>query len=346
MTESPKIILVTGCAGFIGFSLTQRLLSEGKTIIGVDNLNDYYDINLKHARLNLLQQYKNFIFIHATLEDRVAIQSIFETSVIHTVVNLAAQAGVRYSVTNPYAYIDSNIVGFTNILESCRYSKVEHLLFASSSSVYGSNTNMPFSVSQNVDHPVSLYAATKKANELMAHSYSHLFGLACTGLRFFTVYGPWGRPDMALFRFTKAILNNEPIQIFNYGNMRRDFTYIDDVVEYVVRLIDKKAKPNPNYSTNDPDPGSSYAPYKVYNLGNNKPVDLLTFIEILEEKLGKQAIKEYLPMQAGDVLETYADIDNLISDVDYKPQTDMTTGIHHFVQWYKSYYKIPVSGGT
>jgi len=333
-------ILVTGAAGFIGYHVATKLLSEGKEVIGIDNLNDYYDVSLKENRLKLINNHPNFHFEKVSLEDRREIEQIFNVYNPQIVINLAAQAGVRYSLTNPYAYIDSNIVGFMNILESCRHHKVQHLIYASSSSVYGLNTKMPFSVHNNVDHPVSLYAATKKANELMAHTYSHLYGLPTTGLRFFTVYGPWGRPDMALFLFTKAILEGNAIKVFNHGKMQRDFTYIDDIVEGIVRLVDRTAKPNENWSGIAPDPGTSIAPYKIYNIGNNNPVKLMDFIEAIEAKLGIEAIKEYLPIQAGDVPATYADVDDLIRDVGYKPNTSIKDGIGSFIDWYRDYYQV------
>lgn len=335
-----KQYLITGCAGFIGFHLSRRLLLDGYTIIGLDNLNNYYDISLKQARLSLLLEHKNFYFVQASLEDGQVMARIFSDYSFSTVINLAAQAGVRYSLINPRAYVDSNIVGFLNILEACRHHQIEHLIYASSSSVYGANTKMPFSVHHNVDHPVSLYAATKKSNELMAHTYSHLYGLPTTGLRFFTVYGPWGRPDMAYFSFTKAILAGETIKVFNHGKMKRDFTYVDDIVEGIVRLIDKKPEPNVEWCGYQPDPGTSYAPYKIYNIGNNQPVELLTFIAVLEEKLGQKASLEYLPIQAGDVLATYADIDNLVSDTGFQPRTTLEEGISNFINWYKEYYRL------
>lgn len=328
MPKSNKI-LITGCAGFIGFHLSNRLLLDGYSIVGIDNLNDYYDAELKHSRLNLLKNHENFAFIYGSLEDKNLIESTFSEHCPTSVVNLAAQAGVRYSIDNPHAYIQSNIVGFMNILEACRHHKVSHLLYASSSSVYGSNKKMPFSVNDFVDSPISLYAATKKANELMAHTYSHLYRLKTTGLRFFTVYGPWGRPDMALFKFTKAILNGEPISVFNNGEMKRDFTYIDDIVEGIVRLIEKKPA-----SSDNPE----YIPYKVYNIGNNQPVDLMHFISVLEAKLGQKADKNLLPLQPGDVPATYADVDDLMRDVDFKPATTVEEGIGKFVDWYKEYY--------
>jgi UDP-glucuronate 4-epimerase len=338
--DKNKTYLVTGAAGFIGFHLSKRLLNEGCTVIGLDNLNDYYDVNLKKSRLEILEKESNFKFVYADLKDKEAVDKVFQENKIDIVVNLAAQAGVRYSLKNPYAYIDSNIVGFMNILEASRHNKVEHLVYASSSSVYGANKKMPFSTSDNVDHPISLYAATKKSNELMAHVYSHLYGIPTTGLRFFTVYGPWGRPDMALFLFTKAILKGEPIKVFNYGKMERDFTYIDDIIEGVVRVIANPPKSNENYDWTIQDPSTSHAPYKVYNIGNNKPVQLMEFIETLEKHLGKKAIREYLPIQAGDVPKTYADVDNLIRDVGFKPDTSIDEGIRKFVEWYKEYYGV------
>jgi len=333
-------ILVTGAAGFIGFHLSKRLLARGDAVVGLDNINDYYDVNLKLARLKQITLNPNFKPVRLDLEDREGIKRLFVEEQFDAVVNLAAQAGVRYSLINPYSYIDSNIGGFLNILEGCRHHGVRHLVFASSSSVYGANTTMPFSVHQNVDHPVSLYAATKKANELMAHTYASLYKIPCTGLRFFTVYGPWGRPDMALFLFTKAILENRPIDVFNYGSMQRDFTYIDDIVEGVIRVLDRIAEPNPLWSGAEPDSASSYAPYKLYNIGNNHPVELMHFIEVLEECLGKKAEKNLLPIQAGDVPATYADVDDLIKDVGFRPSTMIEEGIHKFVEWYRKYYEI------
>ena len=333
-----KKIMVTGAAGFIGFHLALRLLADGSEVFGVDNMNPYYDVTLKEGRLNLLKKYSNFRFLQADLADRDAIEKLFAEHTFAVVVNLAAQAGVRYSLTNPRAYADSNLVGFLNILEGCRQTQVKHLVFASSSSVYGANTRMPFSVHDNVDHPLSLYAATKKANELMAHSYSSLYRLPCTGLRFFTVYGPWGRPDMALFLFTKAILENRPINVFNNGHMKRDFTYIDDIIEGIVRVMDRVPKGNPDWHGDSPDPSSSLSPYKLYNIGNNNPVLLLDFIKTLEEQLGKTAVKHFLPMQPGDVPETKADIDDLMKDVGFKPATPITEGIKRFVGWYREYY--------
>ncbi|NLX90391.1 MAG: NAD-dependent epimerase [Firmicutes bacterium] len=332
-------ILVTGAAGFIGFHLSKRLLENGYNVVGLDNLNDYYEVELKKSRLALLQEYKGFTFVKASLEERKAIEGLFSEFTFSRVINLAAQAGVRYSIENPYVYIDSNVVGFMNILEACRRHRVGHLIFASSSSVYGANRTKPFSVHHNVDHPVSLYAATKKAGELMAHTYSSLYGLPVTGLRFFTVYGPWGRPDMAYFSFTRAILEGKPIKVFNYGKMKRDFTYIDDIVEGTVRLIDRVPQPDPQWDGMRPNPGRSYAPYRIYNIGNNQPVELLYFIEVLERALGREAKKELLPMQPGDVLETYADIDDLALETGFKPGTSIEEGIGKFVAWYKEYYR-------
>jgi len=333
-------ILVTGAAGFIGYHLSQRLLQRGDQVIGLDNLNDYYDVNLKQARLAQLTTQENFHFVQADLADRPAVEGLFKSGQFDQVIHLAAQAGVRYSVTNPHAYVDSNLVGFMNILEGCRHNRVKHLVFASSSSVYGANTAMPFSVQQNVDHPLSLYAATKKANELMAHTYSNLYCLPTTGLRFFTVYGPWGRPDMALFLFTKAILEGRPIDVFNHGKMQRDFTYVDDIVEGVVRVADRPPAPNLSWSGLQPDPGSSFAPYRIYNIGNNQPVELLYFIETLEKCLGKAAVKNLLPLQPGDVPATFADIDTLMADTGFKPATSIEEGVSRFVAWYRGYYGV------
>ncbi|MFO7560591.1 MAG: NAD-dependent epimerase [Desulfobacterales bacterium] len=335
-----KKVLITGAAGFIGYHLSNRLLENGFHVTGVDNLNNYYDVGLKEARLSLLQNFKTFAFHRIDLSDREGLENIFKQGGFEVVVNLAAQAGVRYSLTNPQAYVDSNLVGFVNILECCRRFHITHLVFASSSSVYGANTKMPFSVHHNVDHPVSLYAASKKANELMAHTYSHLFGLACTGLRFFTVYGPWGRPDMALFLFTKAILEGKPIKVFNHGKMRRDFTYIDDIVEGVVRVMQKVPEPNADWSGDNPDPGTSYTRYKIYNIGNNKPVELMRFIEVIEASLGRKAEKEFLDLQPGDVPATFADVDDLINDVGFKPSTSIEEGITKFIRWYRDYYQV------
>ncbi len=333
-------ILLTGAAGFIGFHTAKRLLKRGDRVVGLDNLNDYYDVRLKEARLAQLTPQKHFEFVKLDLSDREGMNKLFADSGIRRVVHLAAQAGVRYSLVNPHAYTDSNIEGFLNILEGCRHHKVEHLVFASTSSVYGGNTHMPFSVHDNVDHPVSLYAATKKANELMAHCYAHLYRLPCTGLRFFTVYGPWGRPDMALFLFTKAILDGKPIDVFNHGKMQRDFTYVEDIVEGVVRALDRAPKPDAAWSGDKPDPSSSNAPYRLYNIGNNKPVELMRFIEVLEQTLGKKAEKRLLPLQAGDVPATYADVDDLMRDVGFKPSTTIEVGIARFVEWYREYYKV------
>jgi UDP-glucuronate 4-epimerase len=331
-------ILITGAAGFIGYHLSERLLREGHQVIGVDNINDYYDVRLKNDRLSRLKQAAQFTFHKIDLTDMEDLKRIFADTTVDVVVNLAAQAGVRYSLTNPHAYVNANLVAFVNILECCRHQKVKHLVFASSSSVYGANTRMPFSVHQNVDHPVSLYAATKKANELMAHTYSHLYALPCTGLRFFTVYGPWGRPDMALFLFTKAILEGRPIKVFNNGKMQRDFTYIDDIVEGIARVMVKIPEPNPSWSGDAPDPGTSYAPYKLYNIGNNSPVQLSEFISEIERALKMKAEKQYLPMQPGDVPATYADISDLSRDAGFEPKTPLSEGIARFIDWYKSYY--------
>lgn len=332
-------VLVTGAAGFIGFHLSRRLLADGCRVTGVDNLNPYYDVQLKKDRLALLTDEENFTFVETDLADRSGLQRVFDEQTFDVVVNMAAQAGVRYSLENPHAYVDSNLVGFVNLLECCRYAAVKHLVYASSSSVYGANTRMPFSVHHNVDHPVSLYAATKKANELMAHTYSHLYHLPCTGLRFFTVYGPWGRPDMALFLFTRAILEGKPIQVFNHGKMQRDFTYIDDIVEGVVRVMGRLPQPDPGWSGDDPDPGTSRAPYRIYNIGNNNPVQLMTFIETIENALGQKAGKQMLEMQPGDVPATYADIDDLTADVGFKPSTPLSEGIERFIRWYRDYYR-------
>ena len=332
-------ILVTGAAGFIGFHTAKALLDRGDHVVGVDNLNDYYDVSLKQARLDQLEGRNGFRFVRCELADRAAVEDLFRTEKFECVIHLAAQAGVRYSLTNPHAYVDSNLTGFLNILEGCRHWGVEHLVYASSSSVYGADTSMPFSVHQNVDHPLSLYGATKKANELMAHSYAHLYGLPVTGLRFFTVYGPWGRPDMALFLFTKRILAGEPIDVFNNGEHARDFTYIDDIVEGVVRSADRVAEPNPDWDGAEPDPGTSSAPYRLYNIGNNNPVQLMDFIAAIEKALGKEAEKNFLPLQPGDVPETYADIDALEEAVGYRPKTSIEDGIARFIEWYREYYK-------
>ncbi len=331
-------VIITGTAGFIGSAVATHLLKRGDEVVGIDNINDYYDVTLKQARLDRLTPEPGFTDVRANLEDKSAIDQIFNSFKPKRVINLAAQAGVRYSLENPRAYIDANVVGFCNILEACRHNQVEHLVYASSSSVYGANTSMPFSVHDNVDHPVSLYAATKKANELMAHTYSHLYNLATTGLRFFTVYGPWGRPDMALFMFTKNILAGRPIDVFNHGNHQRDFTYIDDIVRGVVRVLDKVAQANPDWQGDEPDSGTSKAPYRLYNIGNHNPVELIRFIEVLEDCLGIKAKKNLLPLQEGDVPATYADVSDLIKDVGYQPSTPIETGISRFVEWYKEFY--------
>jgi len=333
-------ILVTGAAGFIGMHLSIKLLERGDEVVGIDNLNDYYDVQLKHDRLKQLEKYDRFTFIKMDMADRDVMQTLFEEQKFDSVMNLAAQAGVRYSLENPHAYVDSNLVGFVNILEGCRHTKVKHLVYASSSSVYGANTNMPFSVHDNVDHPVSLYAATKKSAELMAHTYSHLYDLPTTGLRFFTVYGPWGRPDMSPSLFAGAILRNETINVFNEGKMQRDFTYIDDIVEGVIRVIDKVAEPEPTFNTSASDPSCSYAPYRVYNIGNNEPVELMAFIETIEEAIGKKAEKNLMGMQDGDVVATYANIDDLTSAVGFKPATELSEGIPEFIKWYRSYHNL------
>lgn len=347
--------LITGTAGFIGFHLAKKLLDRGDEVVGLDSINDYYDLRVKYGRLSetgiqkeeiaynkLIQssKYSGYRFIQLNLEDAEGLNALFEQEKFDTVVNLAAQAGVRYSLENPRAYIDSNIIGFVNILEACRHNDVKHLSYASSSSVYGLNETRPFSVEHNVDHPISLYAASKKSNELMAHTYSHLFGLPTTGLRFFTVYGPWGRPDMALFLFTKAILENKPINIFNNGNMSRDFTYVDDIVEGVTRVNDNPPKGNDNWSGVQPDPSSSRAPYAIYNIGNNAPVKLMDFVSIIEKCLGKEAEKNFMPMQAGDVSATYADVQSLIDNLGYQPNTPLETGVSRFVDWYREFYNI------
>jgi UDP-glucuronate 4-epimerase len=336
MVDAP--ILVTGAAGFIGFHVARRLLQSGKAVVGLDNLNAYYDPKLKDARLAELGKFPGFRFVKLDLADRAGMVALFAEQKFPYVVHLAAQAGVRHSLVDPHAYIDSNIVGFINVLEGCRHSGCKHLLYASSSSVFGSNTKMPFSIHENVDHPLSLYGASKKANELMAHSYAHLFKLPTTGLRFFTVYGPWGRPDMAMWIFAKAIAAGEPIRLFNHGNMRRDFTYVDDVVESIERLVDRAPLGDPSYSGDAPDPGSSSSPWRVYNIGNNNPAELLDVVQLLEEKLGKKAIRELVPMQPGDVPATYADVDDLMRDVDFKPATPIDVGIGRFIDWYRSYH--------
>ena len=336
-------ILVTGAAGFIGFHTSKRLLERGDTVVGLDNFNDYYDVRLKESRADVLASYDAFDMRRIDLADRAAVEKLFADEGFDKVVHLAAQAGVRYSIENPHAYIDSNIVGTTNILEGCRHNGVEHLVYASSSSVYGANSAMPFSIHQNVDHPLALYGATKKANELMAHTYSNLYDLPTTGLRFFTVYGPFGRPDMALFLFTKAIIEGKPIDVFNYGKHKRDFTYIDDIVEGVIRTMDHTAQPNPDWDPANPDPGTSSAPYRIYNIGNQQPVELARYIEVIEECLGRVAEKNLLPLQPGDVPDTYADVQDLVDDVDYKPATTIDTGIRNFIDWYLDYYDIDLN---
>ena len=333
-------VLITGSAGFIGSALALRLLERGDEVIGIDNLNDYYDVELKKARLARTLDHDAYTDVRMDLEDREGMARVFREHQPQRVVNLAAQAGVRYSLKNPHAYVDTNLVGFVNILEGCRHNGVEHLVYASSSSVYGSNTRMPFSVHHNVDHPVSLYAASKKANELMAHTYSHLYRLPTTGLRFFTVYGPWGRPDMALFLFTRNILAGKPIDVFNYGKHRRDFTYIDDIVEGVVRVLDRVPEPDPEWSGDAPDSATSNAPYRLYNIGNNQPVELMHYIEVLEQCLGKKAEMNLLPLQPGDVPDTYADVSDLVRDVGYKPDTSVEEGIANFVTWYRDFYGV------
>lgn len=333
-------VLVTGAAGFIGFHLSVKYLNEGRPVVGLDNLNEYYDVSLKLARLDVLKAKPGFQFIRADLSDGPAINEVFRSHRFDVVVNLAAQAGVRYSLVNPQAYVESNLVGFVNILEACRHNAVRHLLYASSSSVYGAVKKMPFSVHQNVDHPLSAYAATKKANELLAHTYSHLYGLPTTGLRFFTVYGPWGRPDMAMFLFTRAILSGKPIQVFNHGDMERDFTYIDDIVDGIYRLTDHLPRPDPQWNGEDPDPGRSPAPYRLYNIGNSKPEKLMYLIEVIENCLGTKAIKEFLPMQPGDVPKTYADIADLEREVGFRPHTNIETGVANFVKWYREFYRV------
>jgi UDP-glucuronate 4-epimerase len=334
-------VLLTGAAGFIGYHVAQRLLTDGHRVVGLDNLSDYYDPTLKQARLDLLASHPEFTFERVDVSNRKTMAEVFGRHRPARVVHLAAQAGVRYSIVNPYAHIDANLIGFANILEGCRHEGVEHLVFASSSSVYGANTRLPFSAHDSVDHPLSLYAATKKANELMAHSYAHLYGLPCTGLRFFTVYGPWGRPDMALFLFTRAILEGRPIDVFNEGRMQRDFTYIDDVVEGVVRVLAKPPAPDAAWSGDRPDPGTSRAPYRIYNVGNDRPIELLRYIEVLEECLGRTATKNLLPLQPGDVVVTRADIDDLARDFGYRPRTTIEEGVHRFVDWYRTYYRVP-----
>ncbi len=339
MSNQQSAILVTGAAGFIGFHVANRLLDRGEHVIGLDNINDYYDVRLKEARLAQLRARERFNFVKLDLADRQGMRDLFADNTIRRVVHLAAQAGVRYSLVNPHAYTESNIEGFMNILEGSRHTGIEHLVYASSSSVYGGNTHMPFSIHDNVDHPVSLYAASKKANELMAHCYAHLYRLPCTGLRFFTVYGPWGRPDMALFIFTKAILEGRPIDVFNQGKMQRDFTYVDDIVDGVIRTLDHPATANAAWSGDKPDPGTSSAPARIYNIGNHRPVELLHFIEVLEKALGKKAEKRLLPLQPGDVPATYADIEDLTTDVGFKPTTPIEVGIPRFVEWYQEFYR-------
>jgi UDP-glucuronate 4-epimerase len=334
-------ILVTGAAGFIGFHTSKRFLDAGDTVVGLDNLNDYYDVSLKKARLDLLKELPRFRFIRMDIADREGMAALFKKERFERVVHLAAQAGVRYSLINPHAYVDSNLVGFINILEGCRHGNVRHLVFASSSSIYGANTRMPFSAHHNVDHPLSLYAATKKANELMAHTYANLYRLPCTGLRFFTVYGPWGRPDMALFLFTRTILDHQAIDVYNQGNMQRDFTYIDDIVEGIYRVSARIPAPDPAWRADRPDPASSFAPYRIYNIGNNSPVELLYFIECLESSLGRKATLNLLPLQPGDVPATCADVDDLMADVGFKPATPIEAGIRQFVAWYREYYQAP-----
>jgi UDP-glucuronate 4-epimerase len=335
----PHSVLVTGAGGFIGFHLSRRLCGLGYKVMGLDNLNSYYDVRLKQSRLHLLKELPGFSFSQLDLTENDGIRELFKANRFDYVVNLAAQAGVRYSLTHPHAYLESNLHGFLNILEACRHEQVKHLVYASSSSVYGANKKMPFSVHHNVDHPISLYAASKKSNELMAHTYSALYGLPTTGLRFFTVYGPYGRPDMALFIFTKAILEGKPIDVYNHGRMKRDFTYVDDIVESISRLVPRPAAPNLQWDGQTPDPATSFAPYKIYNIGNNQPVELMAFIEAIEDKLGKKAIKNLLPMQDGDVPATYADVEDLMRDVDFKPETPIREGIGKFIDWYLDYYK-------
>lgn len=332
-------VLITGVSGFIGSHLAKKLIEKNYKVIGIDNMNDYYSVQLKEDRLNVLLngEIKNY---KVNLEDTDAVQEVFYIEKPDVVINLAAQAGVRYSIENPHIYITSNVNGYVNILESCRHHNIKHLIYASSSSVYGANTSKPFSTSDNIDHPLSLYAATKKSNELMAHTYSHLYKLPTTGLRFFTVYGPWGRPDMALFKFTKAIVNDEPIDVYNHGNMMRDFTYVDDIVEAISRLVEKPAQPNPEWSGANPDPSSSYAPYKVYNIGNNSPVRLMEFVEAIEKKVGKTATKNFMDLQPGDVPETYANVEDLFNNINFKPSTNIQDGVNSFVDWYLEYYKI------
>jgi UDP-glucuronate 4-epimerase len=340
--SSKPIVLITGAAGFIGFHLSQKLCNQGYTVIGLDNLNDYYDVNLKKSRLEALTQNANFIFNECDLTDKNTLNSLFQKNSIVYVVNLAAQAGVRYSITNPHAYLESNLHGFLNVLEACRHNKIEHLVYASSSSVYGANRKLPFSVHHNVDHPLSLYAASKKSNELMAHTYSSLYNLPTTGLRFFTAYGPYGRPDMALFIFTKAILEGKPIDVFNNGNMKRAFTYIDDIVESISRLITRPAKSNPEWNALTPDPATSFAPYKLFNVGSSMTIELLRYIELIEEKLGKKAIKNFLPLQDGDVPEASADVQSLENEINFTPSTSVEQGVGKFIDWYIDYYNVKI----
>jgi UDP-glucuronate 4-epimerase len=339
-------ILVTGAAGFIGFHTAKQLLDRGDTVVGLDNFNDYYDVALKEGRAKMLAAYDNFRMARIDLADRSAMEALFAEEKFDKVINLAAQAGVRYSIENPHSYIDSNVVGFVNILEGCRHNNVKHLVYASSSSVYGANTTMPFSVHQNVDHPLALYGATKKANELMAHTYSNLYKLPTTGLRFFTVYGPYGRPDMALFLFTKNIIEDKPIDVFNFGKHRRDFTYIDDIVEGVVRTMDHTAEPNEEWDPANPDPGTSMAPYRLYNIGNQQPVELMDYIGAIEKTLGKKAAMNLLPLQAGDVPDTWADTESLANDVGYQPRTPIEVGVKNFVEWYLEFYKVELKQST
>jgi len=339
-STSGNPILVTGAAGFIGFHLARRLLDEGHKVVGVDNLNDYYDVSLKEARLNLLRPRRGFEFHKLDLSNRLGMEALFKANHFSRVVHLAAQAGVRYSIDNPHAYVDTNLVGFLHVLEGCRHSKVGHLVYASSSSVYGANTAMPFSVHHNVDHPVSLYAATKKANELMAHTYAHLYGLPCTGLRFFTVYGPWGRPDMALFKFTRQILAGEPIDMYNHGKHRRDFTFIDDIIEGVVRVMDRVPESDESWNSDRPNPATSRAPWRLYNIGNSEPVDLGRYVDVIEKCLGVTAEKNLLPMQPGDVPDTYADVSALVEEVGYRPSTPIEIGVKRFIEWYRDFYHV------
>jgi UDP-glucuronate 4-epimerase len=337
---SNQTILVTGAAGFIGFHVARRLLAEGRDVVGLDNLNDYYDPALKQARLNILRENPRFAFVQTDIADRSSMGRLFAEHRFTVVIHLAAQAGVRHSIDHPHAYVDANLEGFVNVLEGCRHNGCKHLLFASSSSVYGANTKLPFSVQDNVDHPISLYAASKKANELMAHAYSHLYGIPTTGLRFFTVYGPWGRPDMAMFIFAKAILTGTPIRLFNHGNMRRDFTYVDDVSQAIARLMDLPPRGNPNWSGDRPDPSTSAAPWKIYNIGNNNPEELMHVVSLLEKEFGRAAVKEMLPMQPGDVPATYADVEDLARDIGFKPSTTIEEGIKRFAEWFRDYHKL------